>query len=129
MSLSDRFIRRPVLTSVCSLVIFLLGCLSVGELPIEFIPNIASPQIVVTAGYPGGNAELIELSITEQLEDILSDTPGVDYITSSSNARSTSVILHLKPETSADTASLDVQNRIQQARSKLPIETQNQGIT
>ena len=129
MSLSDRFISRPVLTSVCSLVIFILGCLSIGELPIEFIPNIASPQIVVTAGYPGGNAEFIELSITEQLEDILSDTPGVDYITSTSNAESTSIKLHLKSKTSADTASLDVQNRIQQSKSNLPTETQNQGIT
>ena len=73
MSLSDRFITRPVLTSVCSLVIFLFGCLSIGELPIEFIPNVASPQIVVTAGYPGGNAEFVEQSLTLQLEEILSD--------------------------------------------------------
>ena len=86
MSLSDRFITRPVLTSVCSLVIFLFGCFSIGELPVEFIPNVASPQIVVTAGYPSGNAEFVEQSLTLRLEEILSDTPGVDYITSQSNA-------------------------------------------
>ena len=129
MSLSDRFISRPVLTSVCSLVIFILGLISLDSLPIDFLPNIAQPQIVVTASYPGGNASFVELSITEQLEDILSDTPGVDYITSTSNANSTSITLHLEPNTSADTASLDVQNRVQQAKSNLPTETQAQGIT
>ena len=129
MSLSDRFISRPVLTSVCSLVIFILGLISLGRLPIDFLPNIAQPQIVVTAPYPGGNASFVELSITQQLEDILSDTPGVDYITSTSNAGSTSITLHLDPDTSADTASLDVQNRVQQAKSNLPKETSNLGIT
>ena len=129
MSLSDRFITRPVLTSVCSLVIFLFGCFSIGELPIEFIPNVASPQIVVTAGYPGGNAEFVEQSLTLQLEEILSDTPGVDYITSQSNAESTSITLHLNPDTSADTASLDVQSRIQKATSNLPEQTQQQGVS
>ena len=129
MSLSDRFITRPVLTSVCSLVIFLFGCLSIEKLPIEFIPNVASPQIVVTAGYPGGNAEFVELSLTQRLEEILADTPGVDYITSRSTAGSTSITLHLNPDTSADTASLDVQSRIQRAKSNLPEQTQQQGVT
>ncbi|QNI56463.1 RND multidrug efflux transporter/ MMPL family [Synechococcus sp. BIOS-E4-1] len=129
MSLSDRFISRPVLTSVCSLVIFILGLISLGRLPIDFLPNIAQPQIVVTAIYPGGNASFVELSITQQLEDILSDTPGVDYITSTSKAGSTSITLYLEPDTSADTASLDVQNRVQQAKSTLPQVTQDEGIT
>ena len=129
MSLSNRFISRPVLTSVCSLVIFILGCLSIGELPVEFMPNVAAPQIVVTAGYPGGNAEFVEVSLTDQLEEILSDTPGVDYITSTSNAGSTSITLHLKPDTSANTASLDVQSRLQRATANLPEQTQRQGIT
>ena len=129
MSLSNRFISRPVLTSVCSLVIFILGCLSIGELPVEFMPNVAAPQIVVTAGYPGGNAEFVESSLTQQLEEILSDTPGVDYITSTSNEGSTSITLHLKPDTSADTAFLDVQSRLQRATANLPEQTQRQGIT
>ena len=129
MSLSDRFIARPVLTSVCSLVIFILGWISFGSLPIDFLPDIAQPQIVVTAQYPGGNALLVELSITEQLEDALSDTPGVEYITSTSKAGTTSITLHLDPDTSADTASLDVQNRVQEVKSNLPIETQDQGLT
>ena len=129
MSLSDRFITRPVLTSVCSLVIFLFGCFSIGELPVEFIPNVASPQIVVTAGYPSGNAEFVEQSLTLRLEEILSDTPGVDYITSQSNAGSTAITLHLNPDASADTASLDIQNRIQKAKSSLPEQTQQQGVT
>ena len=129
MSLSDRFITRPVLTSVCSLVIFLFGCFSIGELPIEFIPNVAYPQIVVTAGYSGGNAEFVEQSLTQQLEEILSDTPGVNYITSQSNAESTSITLHLNPDTSADSASLDVQSRIQKATSNLPEQTQQQGVS
>jgi multidrug efflux pump subunit AcrB len=110
-------------------VIFLFGCFSIGELPVEFIPNVASPQIVVTAGYPSGNAEFVEQSLTLRLEEILSDTPGVDYITSQSNAGSTAITLHLNPDASADTASLDIQNRIQKAKSSLPEQTQQQGVT
>ena len=128
MSLSNRFINRPVLTSVCSLVIFILGWLSFESLPIEFLPDIAQPTITVTAEYPGGNASFVELSITDQLEDILSDTPGVEYFTSSSKSNTTSITLHLEPDTSADTASLDVQNRVQQAKSSLPQITQTRGI-
>ena len=121
MSLSNRFITRPVLTSVCSLVIFLFGFFSINELPLEFIPNVASPQIVVTARYQGGNAEFVERSLTQRLEEILSDTPGVDYITSI--RESTAITLHLNPCTSANTASLNVQNRIQQAKKVTSTDT------
>ena len=129
MSLSNRFITRPVLTSVCSLVIFLFGFFSINELPLEFIPNVASPQIVITASYQGGNAEFVEQSLTLQLEDILSDTQGVDFITSRSTKGLTNITLYLNPDTSADTASLDVQSRIQRAKSSLPDQTQQQGVT
>ena len=129
MSLSDRFISRPVLTSVCSVVILVLGLVSYGSLPIDFLPDISQPQIQVTATYPGGNASLVELAVTDVLEDVLSDTPGVDYISSTSSASSSTVTLRLLPETSADTASLDVQNRIQAGKQNLPKITQDQGIT
>lgn len=113
MSFADPFIKRPVLTSVCSLAIFIAGLVVYQTLPIEFVPDVSQPQIQVNATYQGGNANIVEKSVTDPLENLLSDTPGVDYLTSSSTPGSSSINLYLYPETSADTAMLDAQNRIQ----------------
>ncbi len=78
MSFADPFIKRPVLTSVCSIAIFIAGLVFVQTLPIEFVPDVAPSQIRISANYPGGNASIVEKSVTDQLEDLLSDTPGVD---------------------------------------------------
>ena len=129
MSFADPFIKRPVLTSVCSIAIFIAGLIVVPTLPIEFVPDVAPSQIQISANYPGGNANIVEKSVTDQLEDLLSDTPGVDYIVSSSTANSSSIQLFLAPETSADTAMLDAQNRIQKGQQNLPQATKDQGVS
>ncbi len=129
MSFADPFIKRPVLTSVCSLAIFIAGLVVYQTLPIEFVPDVSQPQIQVNATYQGGNANIVEKSVTDPLENLLSDTPGVDYLTSSSTPGSSSINLYLYPETSADTAMLDAQNRIQKGIRMLPQTTQDMGVT
>ena len=129
MSFADPFIKRPVLTSVCSIAIFIAGLIVTQALPIEFIPDVAPSQIRISASYPGGNASIVEKSVTDQLEDLLSDTPGVDYIVSTSSATSSTIQLFLTPETSADTAMLDAQNRIQKGQQNLPQAVIDQGVS
>ena len=129
MSFADPFIKRPVLTSVCSIAIFIAGLVVSQALPIEFVPDVAPSQIRISATYPGGNASIVETSVTDQLEDLLSDTPGVDYLISSSTAGSSTIQMYLAPETSADTAMLDAQNRIQKGIQNLPQVTQDRGVS
>ncbi len=129
MSFADPFIKRPVLTSVCSIAIFIAGLVVSQTLPIEFVPDVAPSQIRISATYPGGNASIVEKSVTDQLEDLLSDTPGVDYLISSSTAGSSTIQMYLAPETSADTAMLDAQNRIQKGLQNLPQVTQDRGVS
>ena len=129
MSFADPFIKRPVLTSVCSIAIFIAGLVVFQTLPIEFVPDVAPSKVQISATYPGGNAKIVEKSVTDLLEDLLSDTPGVDYLTSTSTASSSTIKLFLASETSADTAMLDAQNRIQKGIQNLPQVTQNRGVT
>ena len=129
MSFADPFIKRPVLTSVCSIAIFIAGLVVVSDLPIEFVPDVAQSQIRISAAFPGGNASIVEKSVTDQLEDLLSDTPGVDYLVSTSTATSSTIQLYLEPGISADTAMLDAQNRIQQGIQNLPQATKDQGVS
>jgi len=129
MSFADPFIKRPVLTSVCSIAIFIAGLVVVSDLPIEFVPDVAPSQIRISAAFPGGNASIVEKSVTDQLEDLLSDTPGVDYLVSTSTATSSTIQLYLEPGISADTAMLDAQNRIQQGIQNLPQATKDQGVS
>ncbi len=129
MSFADPFIKRPVLTSVCSIAIFIAGLILLPTLPIEFVPDVSPKQIQIIANYPGGNANIVEKSVTDLLEDKLSETPGVDYLLSSSTANSSSIQLYLAPETSADAAMLDAQNRIQKGLQDLPEVTQKLGVS
>ncbi len=129
MSFADPFIKRPVLTSVCSIAIFIAGLVVLPNLPIEFVPDVAPSQIRISATYPGGNATIVETSVTDQLEDLLSDTPGVDYLVSSSTATSSTIQMFLAPETSADTAMLDAQNRIQKGIQNLPQTVKDTGVS
>ena len=82
MSLSDNFIKRPVLTTVCSILIVLVGLIAIPTLPIENLPNIAPPQIQVTANYSGANSLVTEQAVTNVLEQQINGVPGAAYISS-----------------------------------------------
>ena len=84
MSLSDKFIKRPVLTTVCSILIVLMGIIAIPTLPIENLPNIAPPLIQVTANYGGANSLVTEQAVTNPIEQQINGVPGAAYISSTS---------------------------------------------
>jgi HAE1 family hydrophobic/amphiphilic exporter-1 len=130
MSLSDTFIRRPVLSTVCSILILIAGLICLPLLPIENLPNIAPPTIQVTANLPGADATTVESAVTGPLEEQINGAPGMDYITSNSTSEGVSQInIYFKPETNPDIDQVNVLNRVQTANAQLPEQVNAQGVT
>jgi HAE1 family hydrophobic/amphiphilic exporter-1 len=126
----DTFIRRPILASVCSLVIILAGAIAIPTLPIAQFPELAPPQVQVTAVYNGANAETVETAVTNPIEQAVNGIEGMQYITSTSGNDGTAAILITFDVTrNLDIAAVDVQNRISQAEGRLPNEVKQVGIS
>ena len=126
----DTFIHRPILASVCSLVIILAGALAIPTLPIAQFPDLAPPQVQVVAFYSGANAQAVETAVTNPLEQAINGVEGMQYITSTSGNDGTSAITVTFDVTrNLDVAAVDVQNRISQAEGRLPNEVKQVGIS
>ncbi len=124
------FIHRPVLSSVCSLLIVLMGALAIPTLPVAQYPSLALPQVTVSAFYPGASAETVESSVTTPLEQQLNGIEGMKYMTSSSGSDGVSNIsIVLEPKRNVDVAAVEVQNRVQMASAVLPAEVRQNGIS
>lgn len=124
------FVYRPVFAWVISIIIMLFGIISLQSLPIAQYPNIAPPTIRINATYTGANAETLENSVTQVLEQQLTGLDGLLYFDSSSSSNgSVSINVTFSQETDPDTAQVQVQNKVQQALSRLPSEVQSQGVT
>src|SRR5215469_1071890 len=123
------FIRRPVFATVCSLFIILAGAISIPTLPVGEFPDLAPPQVVVRSVYIGANAQAVETAVTIPLEQAINGVPGMKYITSSSgNDGSSQITVVFDVTRDVDLASVDVQNRVNQALGRLPNEVKNTGI-
>ncbi|MFM7454241.1 MAG: efflux RND transporter permease subunit, partial [Cyanobium sp.] len=130
MSLSDTFIRRPVLSTVCSILILMAGLISLPLLPIENLPNIAPPTVQVNANLPGADALTVESAVTGPMEEQINGAPGMDYITSFSTSLGTSQVnVYFKAGTDPDIDQVNVLNRVQTASSQLPPQVNAQGVT
>jgi len=130
MSLSDTFIRRPVLSTVCSILILMAGLISLPLLPIENLPNIAPPTVQVNASLPGADALTVESAVTGPLEEQINGAPGMDYITSFSTSQGTSQVnVYFKAGTDPDIDQVNVLNRVQTASPQLPPQVNAQGVT
>ncbi|MFN6131794.1 MAG: efflux RND transporter permease subunit [Synechococcaceae cyanobacterium] len=130
MSLSDTFIRRPVLSTVCSILILMAGLISLPLLPIENLPNIAPPTVQVNASLPGADALTVESAVTGPLEEQINGAPGMDYITSFSTSQGTSQVnVVFKSGTDPDIDQVNVLNRVQTASPQLPPQVNAQGVT
>ena len=130
MSLSDTFIRRPVLSTVCSILILMAGLISLPLLPIENLPNIAPPTVQVNANLPGADALTVESAVTGPLEEQINGAPGMDYITSFSTSQGNSQVnVYFKAGTDPDIDQVNVLNRVQTASSQLPPQVNAQGVT
>ena len=126
----DTFIKRPILASVCSLVLILAGLVSIPTLPIAQYPDLAPPQVVVNAFYTGASAQLVETAVTTPLEQAINGVEGMAYMTSTSgNDGSCSITVVFDVTRNIDIAAVDVQNRINQAEGRLPNEVKLLGIS
>jgi len=125
----DFFIRRPVFATVCALFIILAGAISIPTLPIAELPDLAPPQVIVSSGYIGANAQTVESAVTIPLEQAINGVQGMKYMSSTSgNDGSSQITVVFDVTRNVDLASVDVQNRVNQALGRLPNEVKNTGI-
>jgi HAE1 family hydrophobic/amphiphilic exporter-1 len=125
----DFFIRRPVFATVCALFIILAGAISIPTLPIAELPDLAPPQVIVSSGYIGANAQTVESAVTIPLEQAINGVQGMKYIRSTSgNDGSSQITVVFDVTRNVDLAAVDVQNRVNQALGRLPNEVKNTGI-
>ncbi|MBP2197660.1 efflux RND transporter permease subunit [Pantoea cypripedii] len=129
--LAQFFIRRPVFAWVIAICIMMFGILSIKNLPIAQYPDVAPPQISIQATYTGASAETLESSVTQVIEQQLTGLDGLLYFSSTSTASTGQVKITVTFEqgTDPDIAQVQVQNKVQQAESRLPDAVTQQGVT
>lgn len=125
-----KIIDRPVTATVVSIILVILGILAMSRLPMETFPDIAPPSVVVTARYPGANAEAVARSVATPLEQVINGVENMIYMTSSSsNDGMLNITVFFKLGTDPDKAAINVQNRVSQATNQLPQEVIKTGIS
>lgn len=126
----QKFIERPVLSTVISIIIVVLGFLGYYALPVSLYPQIAPPTVQVSTVYPGADAETVLNSVVAPLEEAINGVEGMTYITSSaSNGGRVSIQVYFELGTDPDLAAVNVQNRVSQVTSQLPQEVTQNGVT
>ncbi|MGR4064517.1 MAG: efflux RND transporter permease subunit, partial [Vulcanimicrobiaceae bacterium] len=127
--MSSFFLRRPVLSVVCSIIILLAGLVCIPTLPIAQYPQIAPPVVTVTAVYTGASPLAVESQVTTPLENAINGVQGLRYISSSSAQGVSTITCTFALGTNLDIAAADVQNNVQSAIGLLPQTVQQVGIT
>ena len=126
----DRFINRPVLSTVISVLMVILGIIGLATLPITQYPDIAPPTVSVRATYQGANAQTVLNSVIAPLEDQINGVENMMYMTSNaSNNGSAEISVYFKQGTDPDMAAVNVQNRVSMAQGLLPAEVTKVGVT
>jgi multidrug efflux pump len=123
MSFTDIFIRRPVLATVVSLLILLVGLSAAFNLQVRQYPELSNTTITITTAYPGANADVIKGFITVPIQQAVASTEGIDTLTSSSRQNISTVTLNLRLNADPDRAVADVLSKVNQVRSVLPPES------
>lgn len=124
------FIERPVLSTVISIIIVVLGIIGLATLPVEQYPDIAPPTVQVSAMYPGANADVVLNSVVIPLEEQINGVEGMTYMTSSaSNNGMAQIRVYFKQGTDPDIAAVNVQNMAARAQPLLPAEVVQSGVT
>ena len=122
------FIKRPVLSTVISILIVILGVIGLSSLPIEQYPNIAPANIVVMTSYPGADAETVKNAVITPLEESINGVEGMDYITSTASPGSAMIQVIFRQGMNPDMCAVNVQNRVSQATPLLPSEVNQIGV-
>ena len=126
----DLFIKRPVLSTVISLVIIIAGAISIPRLPVAQYPDLAPPSVTVSAFYTGANAATVETAVTNPLEQAINGAEGLRYMTSTSgNDGGSNIIATFELTRNLDIAAVEVQNRISQVLGRLPNEVTQTGVS
>lgn len=126
----QKFIDRPVLSTVIAILIVILGVIGLKTLPLQQFPDIAPPAVQVVALYPGANAETVLRSVAPSLEEAINGVENMSYMSSTaSNDGSLVITVNFKLGTNPDQAAVNVQNRVSQATSQLPQEVVQAGIS
>lgn len=125
----EQFIHRPVLSIVISVLILLMGVLSLTQLPVTQYPDIAPPAVTVTTKYTGANAEVCAKAVVTPIERAINGVPGMTYMTSVSGNDGTSIIqVYFEVGTDPDVASVNVQNRVSTVIDEMPEEVIKAGV-
>src|SRR5471030_823767 len=125
-----RFIERPVLSTVISVLLVILGIIGLITISISQYPEIAPPTVQVSASYSGANADVVLKSVIVPLEEQINGVENMTYMTSSaSNDGSASITVNFKVGTNPDLAAVNVQNRVSRATSLLPLVVTQSGVT
>ncbi len=122
MSLFEFCIRRPVFSTVLSLVLILLGIVSYSRLTVREYPNVDEPIVSVSTSYPGASATIVESQITQVLEGSIAGIPGIDVLESTSRAESSRITIRFSSDVDPDVAANDVRDRVSRVRRRLPVE-------
>ena len=125
MKFTDIFIKRPVLASVVSLLIFFVGLQSIFHLPLRQYPKTENTVVTVQTAYPGANAKLMEGFITTPIEKSVASAQGVDYITSTSNQGISTVKAHIRLNFDPNKAFTNVLSQVQSVKNQLPEASEN----
>jgi multidrug efflux pump len=120
MSLFEVCIRRPVLATVLSLMVLVIGAISYTRLAVREYPKIDEPVVSVTTNYPGASAEVVESQITKVLEDSLAGIEGVELMTSSSRSERSDINVRFRITRDPDSAAADVRDKVARVRARLP---------
>ncbi len=120
MVLTDTSIRRPVLATVMSVLLVLVGFIAFDRLPVREYPNIDVPTVTVETRYPGASAAIMESQVTTVLEESLAGIEGIDFISSISRAETSQITINFKLTRDADAAANDVRDRVGRVRGQLP---------
>jgi HAE1 family hydrophobic/amphiphilic exporter-1 len=127
---SEVFIRRPILATVCSLIVILAGAICIPLLPIARYPELTPPSVTITAFYTGANAQAVESAVTTPIEQVVNGVEGMTYIQSSStNSGVATINVFFEVGRDPDLAAVDVQNRVNQVMGRLPADVRTTGVT
>ncbi len=125
----NKFMQRPVLAIVLSLVIIFMGVLAIETLPVSQFPSIAPPMVVVNVAYPGASADVLVNSVLIPMEKAINGAPGMKYMTSdATSAGEATIQVVFDLGTDPNQAVVNVKNRIEQVTNRLPELVQREGL-
>jgi len=128
--IADVFIKRPVTAIVISIVLVLVGIISLMNLPIAQYPEISPPTVSISGNFTGADAQTVEQTTTTAIETQVNGTPGMTYMTSNSTSSGqASITVNFEVGTDINIATLDVQNRVSVAEPSLPDAVKRLGLT